>query len=93
MSMWGRPAFSPVLRDSRRRPRKKCPSGSGVRRSSSKQLNLERKRKAAEAQIAAIRAGFETEEAEVSQIVAEEKLLQQAMERDRKAMAKKRKAD
>jgi circadian clock protein KaiC len=58
-----------------------------------KHLNLERKRKAMEAQIAAIRAGFEAEEAEVKKLVDEEKLRQQTFTKDREAMAQIRKAD
>jgi circadian clock protein KaiC len=58
-----------------------------------KQLNLERKRKAMEAQIAAIRAEFETEEAEVKKLVGQEKLRQQKVTQDREAMAQVRKAD
>jgi circadian clock protein KaiC len=58
-----------------------------------KHLNLERKRKAMEAQIAAIRAAFEAEEAEVKKLVEEEKLRQQAITKDREAMAQMRKAD
>ena len=58
-----------------------------------KQLNLERKRKAMEAQIADIRAEFETEEAEVKKFIKQEKLRQQKVSQDRKAMAQIRKAD
>ncbi len=58
-----------------------------------KQLNLERKRKAMEAQIADIRAEFKTEEAEVKKFIKEEKLRQQKFSQDREAMAQIRKAD
>jgi circadian clock protein KaiC len=58
-----------------------------------KRLNLERKRKAMEAQIAAIRAGFEAEEAEVKKLVGQEKLRQQRVAEDREAMGQIRKAD
>jgi circadian clock protein KaiC len=58
-----------------------------------KQFNLERKRKAMEAQIADIRAEFKTEEAEVKQFIKQEKLRQQKVSQDRKAMAQIRKAD
>jgi circadian clock protein KaiC len=58
-----------------------------------KQLNLERKRKAMEAQIADIRAEFKTEEAEVKKFIEQDKLRQQKVSQDRKAMAKIRKAD
>ena len=58
-----------------------------------KQLNLERKRKAMEAQIADIRAEFKTEEAEVEKLIKQEKLRQQKVSQDRKAMAQIRKAD
>jgi len=58
-----------------------------------KQLNLERKRKAMEAQIADIRAEFRTEEGEVEKSIKQEKLRQQKVSQDRKAMAKIRKAD
>jgi circadian clock protein KaiC len=58
-----------------------------------KQLNLERKRKAMEAQIADIRAEFETEEAEVEKFMEQEKLRQQKVSQDREAMAQIRKAD
>jgi circadian clock protein KaiC len=57
------------------------------------QLNLERKRKAMEAQIADIRAEFKTEEAEVKKFIKQEKLRQQKVSQDRKAMAQIRKAD
>ena len=58
-----------------------------------KQLNLERKRKAMEAQIADIRAEFKTEEAEVKNSIKQEKLRQQRVSQDREAMAQIRKAD
>jgi circadian clock protein KaiC len=58
-----------------------------------KQLNLERKRKAMEAQIADIRAEFKTEEAEVKKFIKQEKLRQQKFSQDREAMAQIRKAD
>lgn len=58
-----------------------------------KQLNLERKRKAMEAQIADIRAEFKTEEAEVKKSIKQEKLRQQKVSQDREAMAQIRKAD
>ncbi len=58
-----------------------------------KQLNLERKRKAMEAQIADIRAEFKTEEAEVKKFIKQEKLRQQEFSQDREAMAQIRKAD
>ena len=58
-----------------------------------KQLDLERKRKAMEAQIADIRAEFKTEEAEVKKFIKEEKLRQQKFSQDREAMAQIRKAD
>ena len=58
-----------------------------------KQLNLERKRKAMEAQIADIRAEFKTEEAEVKKYMKQEKLRQQKVSQDREAMARIRKAD
>jgi circadian clock protein KaiC len=58
-----------------------------------KQLHLERKRKAMEAQIADIRAEFKTEEAEAKKFIKQEKLRQQKVSQDRKAMAKIRKAD
>jgi circadian clock protein KaiC len=58
-----------------------------------KRLNLERKRKAMEAQIAAIRAGFEAEEAEVKKFADQEKLRQQKVAEDREAMGQIRKAD
>jgi circadian clock protein KaiC len=57
------------------------------------QLNLERKRKAMEAQIADIRAEFKTEEAEVKKFIRQEKLRQQKVSQDREAMAQIRKAD
>jgi circadian clock protein KaiC len=58
-----------------------------------KQLNLERKRKAMEAQVTAIRAEFETEEAEVKKLVSQEKLRQQSVAKEREEMAQIRKAD
>jgi len=58
-----------------------------------KQLHLERKRKAMEAQIADIRAEFKTEEAEVRKFIKQEKLRQQKVSQDREAMARIRKAD
>lgn len=58
-----------------------------------KQLNLERKRKSMEAQIADIRAEFKTEEAEVKKFIEQEKLRQQKVSQDREAMAQIRKAD
>ena len=58
-----------------------------------KQLNLERKRKTIEAQIADIRAEFKTEEAEVKKFIKQEKLRQQKVSQDREAMAQIRKAD
>ncbi len=58
-----------------------------------KQLNLQRKQKAMEAQIAAIRAQFETEEAEVKKLVQQNKLRQQRLAQNRKEMAKIRRAD
>ena len=58
-----------------------------------KQLNLERKRKAMEAQIADIRAQFGTEEAEVKKLIKQENLRQQKVSQDREAMAQIRKAD
>jgi len=58
-----------------------------------KQLHLERKRKAMEAQIADIRAEFKTEEAEVKKSIKQEKLRQQKVSQDREAMAQIRKAD
>ncbi len=58
-----------------------------------KQLNLERKRKAMEAQIADIRTEFKTEEAEVKKLIKQEKLRQQKVSQDREAMAQIRKAD
>jgi len=58
-----------------------------------KQLHLERKRKAMEAQIADIRAEFKTEEAEVNKFIKQEKLRQQKVSQDREAMAQIRKAD
>lgn len=58
-----------------------------------KQLNLERKRKSMEAQIADIRAEFKTEEAEIKKFIKQEKLRQQKVSQDREAMAQIRKAD
>jgi len=58
-----------------------------------KQLNLERKRKAIEAQIADLRAEFKTEEAEVKNFIKQDKLRQQKVSQDREAMAQIRKAD
>ena len=58
-----------------------------------KQLHLESKRKAMEAQIADLRAEFETEEAEVKKLIKQEKLRQQKVSQDREAMARIRKAD
>ena len=58
-----------------------------------KQLDLERKRKAMEAQIADLRAEFKTEEAEVQKFIKQEKLRQRKVSQDRKAMAQIRKAD
>jgi circadian clock protein KaiC len=58
-----------------------------------KQLHLERKRKAMEAQIADIRAEFKTEEAEVKKVIKQEKLRQKKVSQDREAMAWIRKAD
>jgi circadian clock protein KaiC len=58
-----------------------------------KQLTLERKRKAVEARIADLRTGFETEEAEIKKFIKQEKLSQQKISQDRKAMARIRKAD
>ena len=58
-----------------------------------KRLDLERKRKAMEAQIAAIRAGFEAEEAEVKKLFGQDKLRQQMIAKDRETMAQMRKAD
>ena len=46
-----------------------------------------------EAQIADIRAEFKTEEAEVKKFIKQEKLRQQKVSQDRKAMAQIRKAD
>ena len=58
-----------------------------------KQLHLERKRKAMEAQIADIRAEFKTEEAEAKKFIKQEKLRQRKVSQDREAMAQIRKAD
>jgi circadian clock protein KaiC len=58
-----------------------------------KQLNLERKRKAVEAQIADLRTEVKTEEAEVKKLIKQERLRQQKVSQDRKAMAQIRKAD
>ena len=58
-----------------------------------KQLNLERKRKAIEAQIADLRAEFKTEEAKVKNFIKQDKLRQQKVSQDREAMAQIRKAD
>ncbi len=58
-----------------------------------RQVNVERKRKAMEAQVAAIRAEFEAEEAEVKKLAEKEKMRQQTIVRDREFMARKRKAD
>jgi circadian clock protein KaiC len=58
-----------------------------------KQLSLQKKRKAMEGQIAAIRAQFEAEEAEVKKFAEQEKLRQQVHTRDREEMSRIRKAD
>jgi circadian clock protein KaiC len=53
-----------------------------------KQLNLEKKRKAMEAQIAEIRAELKTEEAEVKKFIKEEKLRQRKILQDREMRSK-----
>jgi circadian clock protein KaiC len=58
-----------------------------------KQLHLERKRKAMEAQIADIRAEFKTEEAEAKKFIKQEKMRERKVSQDREAMAQIRKAD
>jgi circadian clock protein KaiC len=58
-----------------------------------KQLHLERRRKAMEAQIADIRAEFKTEEAEAKKFIKQEKLRQRKVSQDREAIAQIRKAD
>jgi circadian clock protein KaiC len=58
-----------------------------------KRLSLQKKRKAMEGQIAAIRAQFEAEEAEVKRFAEQEKLRQQVYARDRQEMGRMRKAD
>jgi circadian clock protein KaiC len=58
-----------------------------------KQLHLERKRKAMEAQIADIRAEFKREETEAKTFIKQEKLRQRKVSQDREAMAQIRKAD
>ena len=58
-----------------------------------KKINLERKRKAMEAQVAAIHADFEAEKAEVNKFVEQEKLRQRTIAEDRTAMGQMRKAD
>ena len=50
-------------------------------------------RKAMEAQVAAIRAQFGAEEAEVKKMVDKEKLRKQTVAQERESMAQKRKAD
>jgi circadian clock protein KaiC len=58
-----------------------------------KQLHLERKRKAMKARIADIRAEFKTEEAEAKKFIKQEKVRQRKVSQDREEMAKIRKAD
>jgi circadian clock protein KaiC len=58
-----------------------------------KQLEVERKRKAMEARIAVLKAEFETEKAEALKIISIEKAASERLIKDRKAMAKTRKAD
>ncbi len=58
-----------------------------------KHLNLERKRKAVEAQIASIRAQFAAEEAEVKKLVDQDQARQKTALQDRVRMARIRKAD
>ncbi len=58
-----------------------------------KRLNLEKKRKVMEGQIAAIRAQFEAEEAETKKFTEQEKIRQHVFARDREAMGRLRKAD
>ena len=58
-----------------------------------KQRDIERKRQIMEAQIAALRADFEAEEEELQRIIAQEKLLEEALLEDREAMGRIRVAD
>jgi circadian clock protein KaiC len=58
-----------------------------------KQRELERKRKILEAQITAMRAGFEAEEDNLKKTISEEKLSEKVMEQDRMEMGKLRRAD
>jgi len=58
-----------------------------------RQINLERKRKAMEAQIATLQTEFEAEEAEVRKLVEQEKSRRQTLAKNRESMAQKRKAD
>jgi circadian clock protein KaiC len=55
-----------------------------------KKLSLEHRRKAVEAQIAALRAGFQTEQEEFERAISEVHLQEQWVETERKAMAKSR---
>jgi circadian clock protein KaiC len=57
-----------------------------------RRLELDRKRKALEAQIAALRAGFALQEEDAEQSATEEQRLEAQLEGDRAAMARSRKA-
>jgi circadian clock protein KaiC len=58
-----------------------------------KQHALERRKKALEAKIAALRAEFDTEKEELAKEILQKKQREEALEQDRAAMAKHRKAD
>jgi circadian clock protein KaiC len=59
----------------------------------SRQLDLERKRRAMEAQIAALRAAFESEQAEAMKIIGQEQARDARLTQNRVEMARSRKAD
>jgi circadian clock protein KaiC len=58
-----------------------------------KQRELERKRRSLEAQIASLQAGFEAEEEELRQAIAESQQQEERLRRDRTEMARTRQAD
>jgi circadian clock protein KaiC len=58
-----------------------------------KRLNLERKRKVMEAEVAAIRARFESEEAEMKRLLSQARQRRRSADEGRRGMARIRKAD
>jgi circadian clock protein KaiC len=58
-----------------------------------KRINLESKRRAVEAQVAALRGQFEAEEKEVKSLIAQEEMRIKGATRLRRNMARMRKAD